>query len=157
MTKRILENLSRQHQALKVLKLLQEEEFTHLMQSRPQSVAVLELSIQELMRQIMAERQDVRRMVRILNPASVRLTELSEIFGEGWSLVKGLLERIHTLEQYCAKQAEKSHILASALHDQTRGYVNFFTRKLTPKKQSYGPRGVFGNAKPAPAMLRGTL
>lgn len=157
MTRRILENLSRQFQALNLLKFLQEEEFAHLREFRPQSVGALEFSIQELMRQIMAERLDVRRMMNQMNPAASRLADLAEVFGDEWDNARSLLERIDSLEQVCAKQAEKSYTLALALFDQSSGYVDFFKQKLTPNKLSYGPRGVFAKAKPAPAMLRGAL
>lgn len=157
MTQRILENLSRQYQALKVLNHLQEEEFTHLKEFRPQSVGALEFSIHELMRQLMVERQDVRRMMREVNPGAARLADLSELFGEQWGKAQALLDQIDRLEQVCAKQAEKSYTLALALYDQSSGYVDFFKDKLTPVKQSYGRQGVFAKTKPAPAMLRGAL
>ncbi|WP_243361684.1 flagellar export chaperone FlgN [Fundidesulfovibrio terrae] len=157
MTQRILENLSRQYQALKVLNHLQEEEFTHLKEFRPQSVGALEFSIHELMRQLMVERQDVRRMVREVNPGAARLADLSELFGEQWGKAQALLDQIDRLEQVCAKQAEKSYTLALALYDQSSGYVDFFKDKLTPVKHSYGRQGVFAKTKPAPAMLRGAL
>ena len=157
MTKRILENLSRQYQALKVLQFLQEEEFSHLKEFRPQSVGALEFSIQELMRQILAERKDVRRMMHAVDPSAKRLQDLAGFFGEMWAQAQGLLDKIDALEQGCAKQAEKSYALALALFDQSSGYVDFFTQSLMPKKTSYGPRGVFGKVKPAPAMLRGAL
>jgi hypothetical protein len=157
MTQRILENLSRQYQALKVLQFLQEEEFAHLKEFRPQSVGALEFSIQELMRQILVERKDARRMMLAVDPSAKRLQDLAAFFGEKWADAKAFLDKIDALEQGCAKQAEKSYSLALALFDQSSGYVDFFTQTLTPKKASYGPRGVFGKVKPAPAMLRGAL
>lgn len=157
MTKRILENLTRQYQALKVLQFLQEEEFSHLKEFRPQSVGVQEFSIQELMRQIMAERKGVRAMMQAINPSVRRLTELAELFGEDWKAVEDLLDRIDKLEQVCAKQAEKSYALALALYDQSSSYVNFFKQQFTPKKSAYGRNGVFATTKPAPAILRGAL
>ena len=66
MTRRILENLTRQAKALKVLLHLQEEEFAHLSEFRPQSVGALEFSIQELMRQILSERTNVRVIAKAL-------------------------------------------------------------------------------------------
>src|SRR5512142_3027226 len=126
MTQRILENLSRQHQALQVLKHLQEEEFSHLKEFRPQSVTALEFSIQELMRQIMVERKDARRMMQSIDPAATRLADFAEVFGNDWENIQGLLGKIDVLEQTCAKQAEKSYTLALALFDQSTGYVDFF-------------------------------
>lgn len=157
MKTRILENLTRQHKALQVLKHIQEEEFAHLREFKPQSVGALEFSIQELMRQLMAERQGVRRMIGEILPGATRLTQLEEFFGADWTMVQDVLAKIDSLEQVCAKQAEKSYALALALFDQSSGYVDFFKQKLTPTKQSYGPRGVFAKTKPAPAMLRGAL
>jgi hypothetical protein len=157
MTGRILENLTRQHQALKVLNYLQEEEFAHLREFRPQSVGALEFSIQELMRQIMNERRDVRRMMALMNPAATRLEDLAETFGQDWEKARKLLEGIDLYEQICAKQAEKSFALAQALFEQSSGYVDFFKEQFTPVKPSYGPKGVFAKTKPAPAMLRGAL
>lgn len=157
MTRRILENLSRQVQALKLLALLQEEEFAHLTEFRPQSVGALEFSIQELMRQLAAERMDMKAMMGGINPAAARLRDLAGHFGQDWEQISSTLDEMGRLEQYCAKQAEKSHMMAQALEQQTEGYLDFLKDQLTPAKQSYGPRGVFAKAKPAPAMMRGAL
>lgn len=157
MTHRILENLSRQYKALSVLRHLQEEEFAHLREFRPQSVGALEFSIHELMRQIMSERGDVRRMMQEVVPGATRMAQLADYFGDQWEKVRALMTNIDALEQICAKQGEKSYSLALALFDQSSGYVDFFKQQLTPTKQSYGPRGVFAKTKPAPAMLRGAL
>ena len=157
MTRRILENISRQLQALKVLCFLQEEEFAHLKEFRPQAVGALEFSIQELMRQIASERAEVLWLMRAINPAANRLRDLAETFGDEWDKASRILEDIDGLEQACAKQAEKSHALALALDQQSGGYLEFFREKLTPTKLSYGPRGLFAKAKPAPAMMRGAL
>ncbi len=59
----IEENLVRQNKALMLLSLLLEEEFSRLMKSNPQSVSQIELSIQELMRQIVVERASLRRNI----------------------------------------------------------------------------------------------
>ena len=157
MTQRILENLSRQYQALKVLQFLQEEEFSHLKQFQPQSVGALDFSIQELMRQIFAERKDLRRMMQALDPSAKRLQDLAGFFGDTWGKTQELLEKIDKLEQGCAKQAEKSYTLALALFDQSTGYVDLFKKSFTANKPAYGPRGAFQSTKPAPAMLRGAL
>ena len=157
MTRRILENLTRQAQALKVLLLLHEEEFAHLREFRPQSVGALEFSIQELMRQILSERRNIRAMMAEINPAATRLRELSEVFGDSWPAMAERLEAIDALEQSTAKQAEKSYALALALFDQSSGYVEFFKKELTPKRLTYGPRGIIGQAKPDPALMRGAF
>jgi hypothetical protein len=157
MTKRIHENLSRQYKALKVLQSLQLEEFSHLMGFRAQSVHVVELSIKDLMGQISGERSDMRLMLKSLNPAASALSDIAEIFGQGWEQVRDLLENIDNLDKDCAKLAEKSHILAQSLYDLSSGYVNHFKQKLSPCKQTYGRGGVFSRSRSTPAMLRGTL
>jgi len=68
----IEENLVRQNKALMLLFILLEEEFSRLMQSNPQSVSQIELSIQELMRQIAVERASLRRKVQQVSPAALR-------------------------------------------------------------------------------------
>ena len=157
MTRRILENLSRQLHALKVLALLQEEEFAHLTEFRPQAVGALEFSIQELMRQLTVERLDMKAMMETLDPAASRLRDLAEVFGRDWERMRAILDEMGALEQQCAKQAEKSRMMACALEEQTGAYLDFFKERLVPVKQAYGPRGVFSKAKPAPAMMRGAL
>lgn len=157
MNKQILENLTRQHQALRLLKSLQEEEFTHLCEFRPQSVGGLEFSIQELMRQLMSERKSLKRILVRVNPQVQRIADMRQELGEIWDQVQTLLANIDVLEQHCAKQAEKSYSLALALFDQCSGYLDFFKKELTPKQTAYGRRGVFASAKPAPAMLRGAF
>lgn len=157
MNRRILENLTRQYQALKVLSTLQQEEFSHLKEFRPQSVGAVEFSIQELMRQLLAERLEIRRHVQSVDPQARRLRDIAATFGDDWPAIGAALDRLDTLEQACAKQAEKSYSLALALYDQSSGYLNLFKKQLTPNKPSYGPRGVFQPTKPAPAMLRGAL
>jgi len=157
MNRRILENLTRQYQALRVLSTLQQEEFAHLKEFRPQSVGALEFSIQELMRQLLAERLDIRRVVQTLNPKAMRLRDVADFLQGIWPEAQALLEKIDGLEQVCAKQAEKSYSLALALYDQSTGYVDLFKKSFTPNKPGYGPRGAFQTTKPAPAMLRGAL
>ena len=157
MKRRIVENIARQLQALKVLKALQLEEFAHLSEFRPQSVSAVEFSIQELVRQIHAERVDAKRMIPQIRPGAARIAELREDFGENWPAVEGLLAQVDALEQFCAKQAEKSYRLALALFDQSGGYIDFFKQKLVPEKGTYGPRGLMGKAKPRPAVVRGAL
>lgn len=157
MTRRILENLTRQAQALRVLLLLQKEEFAHLKEFRPQSVGSVEFSIQALMRQIMAERTDIKKMMAAIDPAASRLRELCDVFGDAWQAMSERLDEIDALERSTTSQAEKTYRLALALFDQSTGYVEFFRRELTPKRLTYGPRGVFGQAKPNPALMRGAF
>lgn len=157
MKRRIVENIARQLQALKVLKTLQLEEFAHLSEFRPQAVSAVEFSIQELVRQIHAERLDARRLIPQVRLGAARIADLREDFGEKWPVVEDLLARIDALEQFCAKQAEKSYKLALALFDQSGGYIDFFKQKLVPEKGTYGPRGLVGKAKPRPAMVKGAL
>lgn len=153
----ILENLTRQHQALKLLKALQEEEFTHLCEFRPQSVGALEFSIQELMRQLMSERKSLKRILGRMNPEAKRLVDMRETLADIWDQVSQRLQAIDKLEQFCAKQAEKSYSMALALFDQCNGYLDFFKKELAPKQKTYGRKGVYVTSKPAPAMMRGAL
>jgi hypothetical protein len=155
MKRRILENLTRQHLALKQLLGLQKEEFAYLTEFHPQSVSKVEFSIQELIRQVQAERLSLKNLLGQVNPGAKRLWDLRESWGRDWDIVKDLLQDIHVTEQACARQADKSHRLAVALLDQSASYVEFFRKQLAPPKAVYGRRGVMASYKPGPAIMKG--
>ena len=62
-TLRIRQNLTRQGKALHVLHHLLKEEFSHLLDGRPENVSYEEMALQELMRQIANERLDLKAML----------------------------------------------------------------------------------------------
>lgn len=156
MIARIIENLSRQVKAADLLRMLLEEEFAHLKGLSPQQVAGVEFSIQELLRQLAAERMSIRTAYRTLSPEAKRLTDVLPHFPkEERETALALFKTLDRLEQKCAKQAENNYKMALGLYDQNRSYLDFIQKKITPKKNVYSANGRFGAAASNPAFLRG--
>jgi hypothetical protein len=144
-TERMIANLTRQKRALQLLEKLQEEEFSLLMDLNPKAVTAVEFSIQELLRQFVSEREDLRAMVREIAPAGGRLADILDSMDPVTrKTVNILLADIDRLEQSRAIQAEKNSRLAMALFEQSKSYVSFIQDKVTPKSQTYTRRGEIG-------------
>lgn len=155
----IEENLVRQNKAMMLLFLLLEEEFSRLMKSRPQSVSKIELSIQELMRQIAAERFILRNRVGEIVSGAVRVADLYPAMDE---VVRKNFEELLTvlaeMEQKCARQAAKNNEMALALFDQSKNLLEFMHNQIKPKNTSaYGATGRFAQAPSSARLLTGRL
>ncbi|MGE4506013.1 MAG: flagellar export chaperone FlgN [Desulfovibrionaceae bacterium] len=141
---RIQENLTRQHKALELLFVLLEEEFSRLMERNSRNVTPLELSIQELMRQLAAERVCLRGMVQAMDPTAQRVREIVEqLEPELASAVADLLAKIDKVEQRCGIQANKNQQLALALYDQSTKLLTFMQKQISPPVDtgSYSAKG----------------
>jgi len=141
-------NLSRQVRALELLSSLLEEEFAALMERRPQDVSVLELSVQNLMRQLVAERLQLRRFIGAAYPGLALLREvLAKLPAESAVQISADLADLDKVEQLCAMQADKNRQLALALFDQSMQLLTHLHKAIQPNRTDvYGKRGRF--AKP---------
>jgi len=149
MTERIVANLTRQKLTLELLEKLQAEEISHLMDLNPAAVSSVELSIQELLRQLMVEREELRAMTRSIDPGASRLAQiLGGMDDLSRKTVNILLHDIDKLEQSRAVQAEKNSRMALALFEQSKSYVSFIQEKITPKPPTYTRRGALGTYGP---------
>ncbi|MBF0480350.1 MAG: flagellar export chaperone FlgN [Desulfovibrionaceae bacterium] len=145
MTGRIIANLIRQKLTLELLEKLQAEEISHLMELNPTAVSSVELSIQELLRQLMTEREELRAMIRSVDSGANRLAHILDSMDDvSRKSVNILLHDIDRLEQSRAIQAEKNSRMAKALFEQSKSYVNFIQEKITPKPPTYTRRGEHG-------------
>ena len=155
----IEENLVRQNKAMLLLSLLLEEEFSRLMQSNPQSVSQIELSIQELMRQIAVERASLRRKVGAIQDGAQRTNELFPLMED--DMRKGfesMLAMMDETEQKCAVQAAKNGELAMALYDQSQKLLSFMHDQVKPKNTvAYGASGKYAQAPNQARLLTGRL
>lgn len=153
----IEENLSRQAQALACLLGLLQEEFALLGEGRAQDVTQLELCIQELMRQIMAERLSLRRFIRLVDPNSSRLSHISDFLRpEARERCAALAARLDATEQRCAIQAEQNRLLALALHEQSTALLGFLHQSVAaPPVNTYGAQGRMTHQAMEPRILRG--
>ncbi|EPR41706.1 FlgN family protein [Desulfovibrio sp. X2] len=157
MSEMMRENLDRQHKAMVVLYELLQEEFSLLRAGKPQEVTGLEMSIQELIRQIALERAELKSMVLAREGTVVRLNVLVDSMPpeEGEPLRK-LVNTIDALEQACARQADKNSNLAMALFDQSKSMLEFMQSQIKPKRVDvYARNGRFAQGKSEAALLHG--
>lgn len=155
----IEESLVRQNKAFLLLFFLLEEEFARLQKSNPQGVSQIELSIQELMRQIAVERASMRRKVMAVQPEATRVHELYPLMDEEQqSAFKEMLAMMDGTEQRCAVQAAKNNELAMALFDQSKKLLNYMHEQIKPKNTtSYGASGKYAQVAPTARLLNGRL
>lgn len=142
-------NLSRQVRALELLSSLLEEEFAALMGRKPQEVSVLELAVQDLMRQLVAERLQLRRFISTGYPGLEHLRDvLAKLPAETAAQISADLADLDKSEQLCAMQADKNRQLALGLFDQSMQLLTHLHKAIQPNRTDvYGKRGRF--AKPA--------
>ncbi|WP_243547066.1 flagellar export chaperone FlgN [Pseudodesulfovibrio tunisiensis] len=153
----VVENLVRQNKAMLLLSALLEEEFSRLQKGEPRSVSQIELSIQELMRQIAVERASLRRLVGRVHAGAQRVSDLypavdETVRGE----LQGLLQILDDTEQRCAVQAGKNKGLVTALYDQSRKLLGFMHEEVRPKpKNAYSAKGRFVNSYTGARLIQG--
>ncbi|NDV25149.1 flagellar export chaperone FlgN [Desulfovibrio sp. JC010] len=159
MIKLIKANLDRQSKAVLLLSMLLQEEFSLLMNKDPQGVTGVELVIQELMRQISAERMSLKSFIQKIDPAAQRLGQVLPAIEDGQRKdIEKLLGRIDEHEQKCGVQATKNHQLAQALLEQSSSMLDFLHKEITPKEQNvYSARGRYFNPKPQASLINGRL
>ncbi|MES9994955.1 flagellar export chaperone FlgN [Desulfovibrio aminophilus] len=158
MESRIQENLSRQQRALVLLAELLDEEFSYLKSGKPQDVSRIEISIQELLRQLAMERVSLRSQVQSIVPGAKRVREiLDSVPVEEGDALRDLLLKLDGLEQLCARQAAKNQNLVLALFDQSRKLLNFLQEKIQPKGTAYSAKGRMARASNAPTLVSGRL
>ncbi|MBI9080990.1 MAG: flagellar export chaperone FlgN [Pseudodesulfovibrio sp.] len=155
----IEENLVRQNKAMMLLFFLLEEEFSRLMKNLPQGVSQIELSIQELMRQIGHERVSLRGMVAELAPGAARVRDLFLMMDDELkSEVESLLEKLDVTEQKCGVQAAKNNEMAVALFDQSKTLLEYMHNQIKPKNTSaYAATGRFAQAPSSARLLTGRM
>jgi len=156
MLDRLMENVGRQEKGLEVLFGLLEEEFSLLTGRDPKAVTSCEFSIQELLRQLAAERVALRGHVKALDPGARTLKDLARGLGEAGAPLDAVMARVDALEQHCAVQAEKNAHLALALADQSRNMLDFMHKQIQPKgNATYSQRGRVSSGHPEAALFRG--
>jgi hypothetical protein len=158
MIERIKASLDRQERGLQLLQQLLQEEFSHLSSRSPQEIGGVEFSIQELLRQLATEREDLVRLVR----AEDGQTRLSGLIDSMPPVVahplRAALERIVCAEQACSVQAGMNAEIAIGLAELNRDLITFLQAEILPKSESiYSRQGRWQKEGAAPAMVRGRL
>ena len=159
MIERVTDSLNRQHKALLLLKTLLEEEFSRLTDLEPQTVSSIELSVQELLRQLGRERMLVRGLVGDIQPGAQRVRELADVVDEDrMARMQDLLAEMDDMEQACARQAAKNQALVLGLYDQSTGLLQVLHDAVQPKsKAAYAKTGRFAQVRPEASLIRGRL
>ena len=148
-------SLIRQSKALALLCELMEEEYQTLLGHNTDAVVALEFSIQELIRQLAAEKATIMKAL-----AGVRAKEYAASLpqAEGAALLD-LLTVIDRAEQEAARQATRNSQLSLALLDQSsRTLVALTSQVMPPKAETYGRRsGMRPHGHPEAALISGRL
>lgn len=155
----VMEGLSRQGKALVLLTMLQEEVFSRLGKSEPQVVSGLELSIQELIRQLMAEKLLLRRLVGGVKPGAQRVAQIMDQCDEEQrETIEKLLVLVDQGEQKSSIQAAKNARLVQGLLQQNTDMLKFFQKQVEPKKHSaYSARGRYAQTPQQARLISGRL
>lgn len=155
MYQRIHDSLFRQTKALALLRDLLEEEYEVLLGRDTNTVASLEFSIQELIRQLAVEKALVIRSLngeKVLAFAETQPEERKEALRELYRLVDDG-------EQAVSRHASRNAQLSLALLDQSTHTLNVLTNKVAPNLSgTYGRNGDMRNmAHPQAALISGRL
>ena len=151
----VSQSLRRQSKALALLSELLQEEYFSIMERQADAVVSLEFSLQELIRQLAAEKRCVIQALggqRVLKYAETlpedQAAELRDIFAE-----------VDRGEQLAARQASRNAQLSLALLDQSTRNLRHLTKQVTPPDAAvYGARGTTRyKAHPDAAILSGRL
>ncbi len=148
-------SLIRQRKALALLCELMEEEYQTLLGHNTDAVVALEFSIQELIRQLAAEKATV---IKSLTGVRVKDYVATLPQTEGAALLD-MLTAIDRAEQEAARQATRNSQLSLALLDQSSRTLQALTSQAMPAKaETYGRRGgMRPHAHPEAALISGRL
>lgn len=128
MFQRIKESLNRQDKALNLLRTLLQEEYELLLSRDTRTVASLEFSIQELIRQLAVEKSLVMRSL-----GGKRVMEFSQTLAEEDSAkIRELFQSVDDSEQAVSKQASRNAQLSLALLDQSTSTLQALTSQVVP-------------------------
>lgn len=155
MYQRIHESLQRQSKGLELLRDLLEEEYEILLGRDTNTVASLEFSIQELIRQLAVEKSLV---IRSLN--GKRVMEFAQTLPEADSVkLQELFKAVDDGEQKVSRQASRNAQLSLALLDQSTHTLKGLTSQVVPPLSGvYGRRGdMRSQAHPQAALISGRL
>ena len=152
MYSQIYGNLNRQSKGLQLLSALLEEEFAYLSERRMDDVASIEFSILELIRQLIAEREEIINIMQ-----GVKARQYAEMLPpDEAAAMNKLLDELEENEQSCAKQSSLNSEMSLSLLDQGQQLMDFlYTRALPPQVETYNGRGSMYKQRPQAAMLSG--
>ncbi len=150
----IRNNLDRQNKGLHLLRGLLDEEFSLLMARNTTEIMTLELSVHELVRQLAAEKHQIKRFLGggMVRDYAAMLDE------ERRDEINRLWNEVDAGEQRCSRQASHNAELSLALLDQSKDMLTYLHERIQPQTSStYVRKGVFFRRRPEAALISGRL
>lgn len=153
----IFSSLYRQYQGTKLLTLMLEEEYSLLRGGQPDQVAGLEMSIQELVRQLVRERESMQK--KLAHHGFSNLSDYSsKQSGEDQERLQQMLEQVIDQEQISARQSTINADLAMALWEQSGKLLSTFSERIAPKKRyTYTSKGTWNERNATAHLVSGRL
>jgi len=153
----LLESLIRQREGLKALAILLVEEFAILTAKDKSGLADMELSVQELIRQLLKERDDLETCLGKVMPEVEGLRQCIDRHDHSGEL-EALLKDIEQLEKQCSRQATANADLVMALVRQSQDMLSFMHDQVKPRNEDvYSRKGRFADDAIEPRLLQGRL
>lgn len=153
----ILESLIRQAKGTELLHELLREEYALLRSGQPGEVTGLEMVIQELVRQLVREREFLIRRLHLVGQG--RLANFLEgLESEQRHIFETWRARVVAHEQESARQTTINSKLAMALWEQSGNLLRHFQGQVVPKERNtYTAKGTWGNRAAGATVVRGRL
>lgn len=153
----ILTSLIRQYRGTELLNLFLQEEYSLLRAGRPDEVAGLEIGIQELIRQLVRERELVQRTLAAAGHANLS-GYLAVRPDEDVRLFSSLREKLIDQEQTSARQSTVNADLAMALWKQSGALLTHFQNRIAPKERNtYTAKGTWHDRSATATLVHGRL
>ncbi|MFP4392037.1 MAG: flagellar export chaperone FlgN [Desulfohalobiaceae bacterium] len=129
---KIKQSISRQKKGLQLLAWLLEQEFAHLKSRSQENLVNMELSIQELIRQLAYEKKHTRKLLQDGSPDVNSLKECSDFFSkyQDDGEMQSNLQELSSWERKCREQARMNADLSLALLDQSKDLLDFLQGEL---------------------------
>lgn len=120
-TEKISKGLFRQYRGMRLLLELLQKEYSQMQEAEnSEELAKHELSIQELIRQLLKEREEMHFWITSLSSPESGISDIIHMFPEENRKELGaILKELDILEASCNKQAEKNADMAMALVEQS--------------------------------------
>lgn len=153
----IFGSLTRQTKGSQLLTVLLQEEYALLRAGKPDRVTALELTIQELIRQLVREREFLLRVLNANGFAKLR-PYLDTLDAAANGPCEVLLAKLTDFEQASARQATINADLAMALWTQSGDLLRYFQNKVAPRERNtYTAKGTWHNRPTTAALVHGRL
>lgn len=153
----ILGSLIRQAKGTELLCLLLREEYALLREGQPDQVAGLEMGIQELIRQLVREREFLvsRLQLAALDKLGVLLDTLGP---EDRRIFETWRAKIIAHEQDSSRQATINADLAMALWKQSGVLLSHFRNQVAPRERNtYTAKGTWQDRTATATLVRGRM